>query len=150
MDSNIPTFSKILFSLTIGFLITAAVLFIIASFAVGTDVSFLNANAFKSMTFWVLTIFCAMWYHYRFGTPAAKPDEQTGKKTLRILASIFIPLLVSIGIILVVYYIFYGLALLVLISLGYLVTASLILGILFTLRFLVDIYFYPTKESKNQ
>ncbi len=147
MDSNIPTFSKILFSLTIGFLITAAVLFIIASFAVGTDVSFLNANAFKSMTFWVLTIFCAMWYHYRFGTKIATSDKETGEKTVAVLFSVFIPLLVGMGMALVGYYLFYGLALLVMVSLGYIVIAALVIGMLFAVRFLINLYFKPTAET---
>ncbi len=132
------------------FLVTACVLFIIASFSVKDSGGFLNANAFGTLIYWLLTIVGAVWYLYRFGFPKAMDNNGQGEKTFQVLLSIFVPLLVGMGIALAIYYLLFGLAILLLASLGYIVTVALVVGLFFGIRFLINIYFNPTGTEQQQ
>ena len=150
MENKTSLFLKILFSLTVALLVTAFVLFAIASFAIGNGSNFLNPNAFRTLIYWILVIVGAMWYVYRFGFPRAKANKGAGEEIFQLLLSLFVPLLIGAGLALAVYYAFYGLAILLLASLGYIVAAALIISMFFAVRFLIDIYFKPKAENKNQ
>ncbi len=150
MENKTSTFSKILFSLTVAFLVTACVMFIISSFAVRDDGGFMKSNAFGSLIYWILTISGGIWYVYRFGFPKARKAPDEGEKTYLVLLSVFVPLLIGMGMALVVYYAFYGLLLLLMASLGYVVTVALIAGLFFAVRFLINLYFKPTDNNTQQ
>ncbi len=149
MENKTPVFSKILFSLTVAFLVTASVIFIVSAFAVGNVGESLNPNAFSSYIYWILVLAGTGWYIYKFGFPRSKQSGE-GEQTYITLLSISVPLLVGMGLALVAYYVFYGLAILFLAALGYIITLAIVVGMIFAVRFLIDLYFKSHASTPRQ
>jgi hypothetical protein len=148
MENKTSLLSKILFTFTVAFFATACVIFIVKLLAIGSLETFLGSNAFSSILYWLISLAATVWYIYRYGFPKTQKAEDLGEKTYSVLLALFIPLLIGMGIGLIVYYIIYGLSILFMAAIGYIIAILLVVDIFYGIRFLIKVYFKPGEISK--
>jgi hypothetical protein len=148
MKIQTALFSKILFVFTVAFFTTACVIFGVKFLTIHPSETFLTPNAFSSMLYWIMSFIAAIWYVYIYGFPKTLLRvDAPGEKTYFFLLSIFLPLLIGMGIGFVLYYTLFGLSVLFIATFGYLVAVLLVAGIFYMVRLLINLHFKP-KELK--
>jgi hypothetical protein len=146
MKPQTSLFSKLFFILTLAFYTTACVIFGIILLAMDSLDTFLSPNAFNSLLYWTIAVAATAWYSYFYGFPKIQGEESSGKKTYLLVLTFLTPIFVGIGIGVLAYYILYGLSVLFMASICYIVALLLVVSLFYVTWFLIRLYFKPSEK----
>jgi hypothetical protein len=108
--------------------------------------TFLSPNAFNSLLYWTIAVAATAWYAYIYGFPKMPDEENSGKKAYLFVLTFCTPIFVGIGIGAAAYYILYGLSVLFMASIAYIVALLLVVSLFYVTWFLIRLYFKPLKK----